>query len=1090
MADTFKKVFNGVLTRFFGTKADRDLRGLLPLVDRINAEYAELASLSEEELKGKTAEFRRRLAAGETVDDLLAEAFAVVKEACRRNLGRQWKVVGHEITWDMVPYDVQLLGAIVLHQGKIAEMATGEGKTLVAVMPLYLNALPAKGCHLVTVNDYLARRDSEWMGEILRYLGLTVGVIQHDMTPPQRREAYNCDVTYGTNNEFGFDYLRDNMAVRKEDQVQRGHAYVIVDEVDSVLVDEARTPLIISGPVRASHQRYDDLRGPVENLLRAQSRLVGEFINEATQLFEEADAAGVDERAARDKTYQAGTRLLQVQRAAPKNKRFMKLVADRNLKSLLHQVETDYMRDKRLHELDDDLYFSIDEREHSTNLSDQGRALLSPSDPNYFVLPDLAEEMGRIEHDDGLDPRQKIEAKQKVHLAYAQKSDELHTINQLLRAFSLYEKDVEYVVQDGKVLIVDEFTGRLMPGRRFSDGLHQALEAKERVRVEGETQTWATITLQNYFRLYAKLAGMTGTAETEAAEFWQIYKLDVVVIPSNEAIRRVDYDDVIFRTRREKYNAIVEEIARLHEAQLPILVGTVTVEVSETISRMLKRKGINHAVLNAKFHQQEAEIVTTAGRPGAVTIATNMAGRGTDIKLGSGVVKGRKCLIRSGAGVGDCTHPDDVRTCLKEVPCGLQIIGTERHESRRIDRQLRGRSGRQGDPGASRFFLSLEDDLMRLFAPERIGAMMDRLGMKEGEVIEHPMVTGAIERAQKRVEAHNFDIRKHLLEYDNVMNQQREVIYGIRNQILEGEDLTEQIGGLIEDVVQAKLEPVAVLFTKRMKGELGEQDERALQDAVEDLERIFLTPFPLMAGPSRPGGKSATPGPGGGGGDRDADLGADAISEAVAVARAAYQARELEWGAPITRQVERHIYLRVIDDLWKDHLYEVDMLRSGIGLRAYGQKDPLLEYKAEAYGLFERLMVQIAEDMLRTFFRVQVQRDAAPPPPPSPSFARGQAIHQSPTGLAAMAGAPGGAAGSAPAGAVQGVTGQWQPAPMPRGAAEAPAGMTAPAGHHPQGAPAPGRVHTVVRQEPKVGRNDPCPCGSGKKYKQCHGRGA
>jgi len=1093
MADKLKKVLNGVLTRVFGTKADRDLRSLLPIIGRINAEYAQLASLSEDELKGKTAEFRRRLAEGEPLDDLVPEAFAVVKEACRRNVGRKWKIVGHEITWDMVPYDVQLVGALALHQGKIAEMATGEGKTLVAVMPLYLNALPAKGCHLVTVNDYLARRDSEWMGEILRYLGLTVGVIQHDMTPPQRREAYNCDVTYGTNNEFGFDYLRDNMAVRKEDQVQRGHAYVIVDEVDSVLVDEARTPLIISGPVRSSHQRYDDLRGPVENLLRAQSRLVGEFINEATRLLEEADAEGIDERTARDKTYQAGTRLLQVQRAAPKNKRFMKLVADRNLKSLLHQVETDHMRDKRLHELDDDLYFSIDEREHSTNLSDQGRTLLSPGDPNYFVLPDLAEEMGRIERDESLEARQKIEEKQKVHLAYAQKSDELHTINQLLRAFSLYEKDVEYVVQDGKVMIVDEFTGRLMPGRRFSDGLHQALEAKERVTVEGETQTWATITLQNYFRLYSKLAGMTGTAETEASEFWQIYKLDVVVIPTNEAIRRVDYDDVIFRTRREKYNAIVEEIARLHEAQLPILVGTVTVEVSETISRMLKRKGINHAVLNAKFHEQEAGIVTMAGRPGAVTIATNMAGRGTDIKLGAGVVKGRKCLIRSGAGVGDCQFPDDVRTCLKEVPCGLQIIGTERHESRRIDRQLRGRSGRQGDPGASRFFLSLEDDLMRLFAPERIGAMMDRLGMKEGEVIEHPMVTGAIERAQKRVEAHNFDIRKHLLEYDNVMNQQREVIYGIRNQILEGEDLSEQIGGLIEDVVQAKLEPVAELFTKRMKGELGEVDQRALQDAVEDLERIFLAPFPLGASRSGAAGKSGEAGTQGSG-DAKAEhgAGADVVSTAIAIARAAHQARELEWGAPITRQVERHIYLRVIDDLWKDHLYEVDMLRSGIGLRAYGQKDPLLEYKAEAFGLFERLMTQMAEDMLRTFFRVQVQRDAPPPPPPPPSFARGQAIHQSPAGMAGAAPVSGsGPAGPpVPAGAVQGVTGQWQPAPMQRGAADAPAGMSAPAGRHPQGAPPSGRVHTVVRQEPKVGRNDPCPCGSGKKYKQCHGRGA
>ncbi len=1069
MIDTIKKPFQAVLTRIFGTKADRDLRELWPWVDEINAVYETLADLDEEALKAKTDEFRTRLREGETPDDLMVEAFAVVKEACRRNVGRTWTVVGQETRWDMVPYDVQLIGAVALHQGKIAEMATGEGKTLVAVMPLYLNALTGKGCHLVTVNDYLARRDSEWMGEILRYLGLTVGVIQNAMTPPQRREAYGCDVTYGTNNEFGFDYLRDNMAVRKEDQVQRGHHYVIVDEVDSVLVDEARTPLIISGPVRAMHQRYDELRAPVDSLVRAQNRLVGELINEATRWLDEADAQGTDSREARDKQYQAGIRLLQVQRSAPKNKRFMKLVADRNLKSLLHLVETDYMRDKRLHELDEDLYFSIDEREHSINLSDKGRAHMSPQDPDYFMLPDLSEEMGRLDDDESLSPKERLAKKQEIHLSYAKKSDELHTINQLLRAFSLYEKDVEYVVQDGKVMIVDEFTGRLMPGRRFSDGLHQALEAKERVRVEGETQTWATITLQNYFRQYEKLAGMTGTAETEAGEFWQIYKLDVVVIPTNEPVRRVDYDDVIFRTRREKYNAIIDEIARLHEARLPVLVGTVTVEVSETISRMLKRRGINHSVLNAKYHQQEAEIVAQAGRPGAVTIATNMAGRGTDIKLGESVVKGRTCLVRSGPGVGDCDYPDDVKDCLAEMPCGLQIVGTERHESRRIDRQLRGRSGRQGDPGASRFFLSLEDDLMRLFAPERIGALMDRLGMQEGEVIEHPMVTSAIERAQKKVEAHNFNIRKHLLQYDDVMNQQREVIYGIRNQILEGEDLSEQMQGLVEDVVHAKLEAVAPLFEKRAAEDLSEQDQIALKDASDDLERIFLVPFPLdAAAASADGGRR-----------REGRAAEDLISDAVAIAQAGYRTREEEWGEEVTRQVERYIYLRVIDDQWKDHLYEVDMLRSGIGLRAYGQKDPLLEYKGEAFRLFERLMVQIAEETLRTFFRVQLKREA---PLPQPSAApQGEAVHQT-AGSMASVGATQAPGFSGPA--VAGVTGQPR---QPAGAADAPAGMKAPPGRHRAGPP-PGKPQTVKREVPKVGRNDPCPCGSGKKYKQCCGR--
>ncbi len=1048
MIGKLKAAANKALTTVFGTQYERNVKSLLPIIDQIHACEDGLAALSEDDLKAKTDEFRARLAEGATLEELLPEAFAVVKEACRRNVGRSWTVVGHEMSWDMVPYDVQLMGGIVLHQGKIAEMATGEGKTLVAVLPLYLNALPGKGCHLVTVNDYLAKRDSEWMGGVLRYLGLTVGCIQHDLDSAARRAAYGCDVTYGTNNEFGFDYLRDNMAVRSTDQVQRGHFFTIVDEVDSVLIDEARTPLIISGPVASSHQNYDALRNPVESLVRAQNALIGQMINEATTLLDQA--AEADSRRAADLEYQGGTRLLQVQRGAPKHKRFLKLMSDRNLKPLVHRIESDYIRDKRLHVLDDDLYYSIDEKEHSINLSDKGRGHLSPRDPDYFMLPDLASAMGAVEDDKGLDPKEIAARKEAIHLGYAKKSDELHTINQLLRAFCLYERDVEYVVQDGKVMIVDEFTGRLMPGRRFSEGLHQALEAKEKVRVEGETQTWATITLQNYFRLYAKLSGMTGTAETEAGEFFQIYKLDVVVIPTNEPIRRQDYNDQVFRTRREKYNAIVDEIERVHLAGRPVLVGTVTVEVSETISRMLKRRKINHSVLNAKYHQSEAEIVREAGRPGAVTIATNMAGRGTDIKLGPGIVKGRQCLIDTPRGQGDCEYPDDVAVCIAQMPCGLHIVGTERHDSRRIDRQLRGRAGRQGDPGSSRFFLSLEDDLMRLFMPERMSGLMDRMGVQDGEVIEHGMVTKAIERAQKKVEERNFEIRKHLLEYDNVMNQQREVIYGIRNQILEGEDLKQEILGLIDEAVEARLAPILANHCDPKTMELGEDAAPALREALDELERIFLTPLPLMP--------------------EQLPEGADLVERGKQLAREAHASREMLWGQRITREVERHVYLRMIDDHWKDHLYEIDLLRGGIGLRAYGQKDPLQEYKGEAFKLFEELMARISEGTLRMLFRVQLQGQA--PPEPQSQSPTGQTVHAAPTVMQNLASAATPGSAAAPAGPRRTATGA-----MVAGPTGAP---LAPAGPPPSG--------TVRRADEKVGRNDPCPCGSGKKYKKCCGR--
>ena len=760
------------LTKVFGSRQVRDLKKYRPYVDRINEEFARLESFSDEDLKGKTVEFRARLAEGETLDDLAFEAFAVVKEACRRLCGKTWDVAGQPVTWEMVPYDVQLMGGLVLHHGRIAEMATGEGKTLVAVLPLYLNALEGSS-HLVTVNDYLALRDSQWMGKVFESLGLTVGVIQQGQSPAERRLAYEADITYGTNNEFGFDYLRDNMAVRKEDRVQRGYHFAIVDEVDSVLIDEARTPLIISGPVESDTHRFDELKAPVQRLFTKQRELVNQKVAEAEKLLKK-DEEEKDE----DARYEAGRLLLEVQRGMPKNRRFMKLLAETGVKKLIQQVEADFMRDKKMHEVDEELFYTIDERRHNCDLMERGRQFISPKSPEYFILPDLADELTKIEGDGSLSDEDKAQAREDLHSTYDDRAARLQNLSQLLRAYSLYEKDVNYVVQEGKVIIVDEFTGRMMPGRRFSDGLHQALEAKEGVKIERDNQTLATITLQNYFRMYQKLAGMTGTAETEESEFVQIYELDVVVIPTNRPVVRDDAEDHIYRTKREKFNAVIEEIQEMHRSGRPVLVGTTSVETSELISRMLKRVKIPHSVLNAKYHQKEAEIVAKAGLTGAVTIATNMAGRGTDIKLGEGVRE---------AG-------------------GLHIIGTERHEARRIDRQLRGRAGRQGDPGSSRFYLSLEDDLMRLFQSDRVATVMDKLGVEEGEVIEHRFMTKAIERAQKRVEEQNFGIRKHLLEYDNVMNKQREIIYARRLASLEGEDLKEECRSLVADIAAATVE--------------------------------------------------------------------------------------------------------------------------------------------------------------------------------------------------------------------------------------------------------------------------------------------
>ena len=848
-------MIKAIFKRILGDRHAREARRLQPLVDEINEIAGRLRELPEPELQAQTEKLRgivrgriqeletnvselraakrrtedaaerERLtmdirAADErlkteiqaALDEILPEAFATVREACRRLMGRPIVVTGQAMTWEMVPYDVQLVGAIALHRGKVAEMATGEGKTLVATMPLYLNGLAGRGAHLVTVNNYLARRDSEWMGTVYRYLGLTVDCIDlHEPGTPERRAAYMADITYGTNNEFGFDYLRDNMVHVLDQRVQRHHYYAIIDEVDSILIDEARTPLIISGPVGLEQSDEYRIYNPaVAALFRKQTRIVNELIAEAEKALESGDE---------EQEYAAGTKLLAARRGVPRNKRLLKLFADDpRLVKLVQRVEGDYMREKRLQEVDELLLFAMDEKGHSIHLSDRGYDELSPADPLAFVVPDLSEVIGAIERDADLSVDSKRERIEALEREYAVKSQKMHAIHQLLKAYTLYASDEQYIVEDGQVIIVDEFTGRKMTGRRWSDGLHQAVEAKEGVSVRGETQTLATITIQNYFRMYDKLSGMTGTAETEESEFHQIYGLEVMVIPTNRPVIRDDRHDLVYRTKREKYNAIMDEIERLHLMQLPVLVGTVSVDVSETLSRMLKRRGIPHNVLNAKYHQQEAEIVASAGLPGGVTIATNMAGRGTDIKLGAGVTMTRDgaWLRAQEVDVEKATASPDPAGALDPAKMrndtvvevgGLHIIGSERHESRRIDRQLRGRAGRQGDPGASQFFLSLEDDLMRLFNSERVAGIMERLGAQEGEVITHPLVTRSIGSAQKRVEGQNFEARKRLLEYDDVMNQQREVIYDRRLFALEGgEDLKGEVWETIEHAVRAALD--------------------------------------------------------------------------------------------------------------------------------------------------------------------------------------------------------------------------------------------------------------------------------------------
>ena len=1016
----------GLMQIIFG---DRKTRLMSRLVDEIATvrEWADrYRELAEADFPKKTEEFVSRVRDGETLDAILPEAYGLAYEACRRLVGRTWDVVGRPTAWDMVPFDVQIAGAIVLHRGIISEMATGEGKTLVATMPLYLNSLAKKGAHLVTVNDYLARRDAEWMGEIYRFLGATVGFLQNEMETEERRRVYACDITYGTNNEFGFDYLRDNMRPGKEYQVQRGYFYAIVDEVDSVLIDEARTPLIISGPVSGSAlaDNYSYLRNRVELLVRKQKQMINDLMTKVERA-EDGEKGGDD----------IGVNLLLAQRGDPKNKKFTKLRKQPGYERLMLSTEADFMREKRLHEFDEQLYFVIDEKANTIDLTEKGRDNLSPEDQELFVLPDLSIQIKELESDASLEPKERVRKKDAAYRKYAEKTEIIHNFSQLLKAYALFEKDVDYVVQDGHVLIVDEFTGRLMPGRRFSEGLHQALEAKERVTIEGETQTLATITLQNYFRMYAKLAGMTGTAETEEEEFHKIYKLAVEVIPTNRPVRRIDYDDVIFRTKREKYTAIIKEIKRIHERGLPILVGTVSVEVSETLSRMLTREGIQHNVLNAKYHQREAEIVAFAGKKGAVTIATNMAGRGTDIKLEAGVVQCERCCIfcETPDECASCPNPKkSADECLADVPCGLNIIGTERHEARRIDRQLRGRAGRQGDPGASRFFISLEDELMRLFGSERISAVMDRIGVKDGEVIQHRFITRAIGNAQKRVEMYNFGIRKRLLEYDDVMNKQREVIYGRRNQILESENLDGIVMQLVDNTVAATLDKFAP--------ENVDPDDWDLDSAASELENLFLVSFDF-AGLFK---------------DRSADL-KILYDHFRGKALEAFELRKSIIPQEIKQKFMSYIMLQSIDEKWMDHLYELDYLREGIHLRSYAQKDPLIEYKQEAFQMFTTMVEDIDRSILRALFHARFDADQEGRSRRRPDS--GIAVHQ-------VANAYGPAGAPATAG------------PSPQSASQgAPAEIAAPKAQ-------------PIRSAPRAGRNDPCPCGSGKKYKKCCGKGA
>ncbi|HIW10815.1 MAG TPA: preprotein translocase subunit SecA [Candidatus Rikenella faecigallinarum] len=1106
-----------LLKLFFGSKADKDRKAIQPIVDKILAVYPQIQTLSDDELRARVtafkelirerlrededriAELKAKLEAAdveidekeriateidrlkkhvnETIEsvlnEILPEVFAIVKDTARRfaqnetitvtatdadrELAAQgkdfvridgdkavyqnhWLAGGNEITWDMIHYDVQLFGGVALHKGNVAEMATGEGKTLVATLPVFLNALAGKGVHVVTVNDYLARRDSEWMGPIYQFHGLTVDCIdKHQPNSDERRKAYNCDITFGTNNEFGFDYLRDNMAIDPGDLVQREHHYAIVDEVDSVLIDDARTPLIISGPVpRGEDQLFEEYRGQVESLYNLQRNLCTSLLAEARKVIAEGDEA------------KGGKLLLAVHKGLPKYKPLIKFLSEPGMKALMQKTENFYMQDnsKRMHEVTDDLYFVIDEKLHSVELTDKGHDALAGNmnDKRFFILPDIGSEIATLEKSD-MTVEERLAAKDKLLSEYALKSERVHTVHQLLKAYALFEKDTEYVVMDNKVKIVDEQTGRILDGRRYSDGLHQAIEAKERVKVEAATQTFATITLQNYFRMYHKLAGMTGTAETEASELWNIYKLDVIVIPTNRPVIRKDYQDLIYKTKREKYAAVIDEIVKLVGEGRPVLVGTTSVEISELLSKMLKLRGIKHNVLNAKQHQLEAQIVAEAGRPGQVTIATNMAGRGTDIKL----------------------TPE-----VREAG-GLAIIGTERHESRRVDRQLRGRAGRQGDPGSSQFFVSLEDDLMRLFGSERIARLMDSMGLKEGEVIQAGMMSRAIERAQKKVEENNFGIRKRLLEYDDVMNSQREVIYTRRHNAVFGERIEVDVNNMMTDFAETFIENYRGLpfeefkvelirqisiepsFTEEEYNDLKDQQlaEMLLGDMRSALKRrasqIAQQAYPVLEAIYKEQG------------DKFENItipltdGKRGLNVPVNFKRAV-ESKGLE----IHKAFSRVMMLITIDDDWKEHLRDMDDLKQSVQNAAYEQKDPLLIYKFESFELFRKMIEKINREVLSMLFKVYLPLAPAGAgqgaPQPTPQAQPQQAIparnrpdmnrmqtsrNEGPVPPRAVAG--GGSASSTSA----------KPAP--------------------------------AHAEKRVGRNDPCPCGSGKKYKNCHG---
>jgi preprotein translocase subunit SecA len=1033
--------------RFAGRHYKKFLEKARPTVARINELELTYQSLTDEQLRAKTDEFRARLKAGETLDQILPEAFATVKNAARRLMGRPITVCDHESTWDMVHFDVQLIGGMAIHQGRIAEMATGEGKTLVSTLPLYLNSLNGRNTQLVTVNDYLARRDSEWMGHLYTFLGVSVGCIQQQMTPDLRREMYGRDITYGTASEFGFDYLRDNgMATRKEDQVQRDHWYCIVDEIDSILVDEARTPLIISGPAPIEREQpFTRIKPPVDRLVNDQTRLCNRIVSEAKEILEKPGLTD-------DNKLHASRKLLQVKMGHPKNKLLLRLMETPEWRKLLDKTETEMNSDlnkDEVYRLKEDLFFVIDERQHQADLTEIGRTTLRPDNPDAFMLPDLATEFSDFEKDTSLTPEQREEKKLAAQTRYAEVSEDIHAISQLLRAYSLYEKDVEYVVQEGKVMIVDENTGRVMPGRRWSDGLHQAVEAKEDVMIERETRTYATITIQNYFRMYEKLAGMTGTAETEATEFNDIYRLSVQVIPTNQPCIRIDRNDSIFKTRRDKFNAVVREIESANKRGQPVLVGTVSVESSEVLSRMLKRAGVIHTVLNAKFHQQESEIVARAGQRGAVTIATNMAGRGTDIKLGEGVRfkvtsqphpdpekrKEHPLLFtltepKTGETRQYDSNGDEARglrlTPATTVTGGLYVVGTERHESRRIDRQLRGRCSRQGDPGLTKFFLSLEDDLMRLFLQGNLASRLMEGSMKEGEELEHPWLNRSIESAQKKVEQQNYSIRKRLLQYDDVLNQQREVVYGIRNAAIHAERPKTIIFEQIEEELLNRLEVAG------FGGKGG-----AEQTAVEGVVGWLNTHFPISLHVNEL-------------------TGTDPVALAAILLeriRKAYAVKESAEVPDALGSLERYVVINAIDHHWQEHLTEMEDLRKSIGLRSYGQKDPLVEYKSEAYRFFEELMNNVRLQICTGLFRSASNLE---------SFENMLALLSRTARAVGPADAP-----AAP---------QITTTSSPGGTSSAPAELELKL-----------PKVTVRRETPKVGRNDPCPCGSGKKYKQCHG---